>query len=72
MNSDLIKKLADQARDSIPQDHYNVNEWIDQYNERLTKLIINECQQICQQGTITQMSSSGAIEAIKLHFGIND
>lgn len=72
MNSDLIKKLAEQARTSIPQNYYGVNEWIDQYNERLTKLIIEECRQVCFLGTNTQMSSSGAAEAIKNHFGIDD
>ena len=72
MNSDLIKKLSDQARSSIPEDQYSVTEWVDQYNERLTKLVIEECIELCEQGTKTQTSSAGAALLIKQHFDIHN
>lgn len=34
------------------------------------ELIIQECINICENGTNTQMTSSGAAEQIKLTFGI--
>jgi len=68
MNSNLIKTLSDQARNSIPEDMYGPLEWIDRYNEKLTELIINECVKICEHGTDTQTTSSGAATMIKQHF----
>jgi hypothetical protein len=72
MNSNLIKTLSEQARNSIPKDVYGPMDWVDQYNETLTKLIINECIKICEQGTDTQTTSSGAAILIKQHFEINN
>ena len=34
------------------------------------KLILQECITICENGSATQMTSAGAAQMIKLHFGI--
>lgn len=70
MNSNLIKTLSEQARNSVPKDTYDTATWIAQYNETLTKLIINECVKICEQGKDTQTTSSGAAIMIKQHFDL--
>jgi len=38
--------------------------------ERYGKLIAEECVRLCEQGTDTQMTSSGAAQLIKLKFGL--
>jgi len=72
MNLNLIKQLSDQARESIPQDRFGVNDWVDQYNMNLAKLIIDECLELCEQGTKTQTTSAGAALLIKQHFDIHN
>ena len=72
MNSNLIKTLSDQARNSIPKDVFGPTEWIEKYNENLTELIITECVKICEQGTDTQTTSSGAATMIKQRFEISN
>lgn len=72
MNSNLIKTLSEQARNSIPKDEYNPADWINRYNEKLTELVISECVKICEQGSDTQTTSSGAASLIKQHFGISN
>lgn len=70
MNSDLIKSLSDKARTSIPEGVYGPEVWIEQYNEKLTELVIKECINICEQGTLTQTTSAGAASMIAQHFGL--
>ena len=72
MNNNLIKSFSEQARNSIPKDVLGPTEWIEKYNEKLTELIINECIKICEQGTDTQTTSSGAAPMIKQHFEISN
>jgi hypothetical protein len=38
--------------------------------QKLADLIIEECIDICIEGTATQMTSNGAAQFIKLRFGI--
>ena len=38
--------------------------------EKFAELIVRECVNICKQGNDTQMSSGGAADAIKYHFGV--
>jgi hypothetical protein len=38
--------------------------------EKFAKLLIKECVDLCDQGSDTQMTSSGAANMIRLHFGI--
>ena len=72
MNLDLIKALGEQARKSVPVGQFGVNDWVDQYNMNLAKLIIDECLELCEQGTKTQTTSAGAALLIKQHFDIHD
>jgi hypothetical protein len=38
--------------------------------KKFAELIVRECVQICEQGTATQTTSSGAASMIKQHFGV--
>jgi hypothetical protein len=38
--------------------------------KKFAELIVQECVQICEQGTTTQTTSSGAASMIKQHFGV--
>ena len=38
--------------------------------QKFAELIVQECVQICEQGTATQTTSSGAASMIKQHFGV--
>jgi UDP-N-acetyl-D-mannosaminuronic acid transferase (WecB/TagA/CpsF family) len=40
--------------------------------EKFTQLIVQECVQICEQGTTTQTTSTGAASMIKQHFGVKE
>lgn len=72
MNLNLIKELGEQARLSIPENKFGVNEWVDQYNMNLARLIVQECVQLCEQGTATQTTSAGAAQMIQRHFEIDN
>jgi hypothetical protein len=37
---------------------------------KFAELIVQECVQVCEQGTATQTTSSGAASMIKQHFGV--
>ncbi len=47
-----------------------LDDYAKQAIERYGKLILEECIQICEQGTDTQMTSSGAAQMIKPKFGL--
>jgi len=64
-----IAELAEEARLEVPS-NLTVGEWVEQYNQILGRKIIDDCVKICQQGTDTQTTSSGAVGLIRLHFGI--
>jgi hypothetical protein len=38
--------------------------------EKFAELIIEDCLQICNQGTSTQTTSGGAASMIRQHFGV--
>jgi len=38
--------------------------------EKFAELIVKECVGICESGTSTQTTSSGAAQIIKQHFGV--
>lgn len=38
---------------------------------KFAELIIRECIDLCEQGTSTQTTSSGAANMIRQHFGVN-
>ena len=70
MNSILIKSLSDQANQNIPVGILSVEQWIDLYNEQFATLVLEQCIDICEQGTATQTTSSGAATLIKQHFNL--
>lgn len=70
MNSNLIKNLSDQAKQSIPAGIVGVEQWIDLYNEQFAKLVLEECFIICEQGTSTQTTSAGVSTLIKQRFDL--
>lgn len=37
---------------------------------KFTELVVTECVHVCEQGTATQTTSSGAASMIKQHFGV--
>lgn len=41
-----IQQLAEQAKKSIPKDQFTVEEWIQEYNQRLGELIVRRCAEI--------------------------
>lgn len=49
-------------------------EEIDSYGQdaimQFAQLILNECLEICEKGTATQMTSSGAAQQIRQRFGL--
>jgi hypothetical protein len=45
-----------------------VDKWIELYNAKYADLILQECYQICEQGSATQTTSVGIIEILKQHF----
>ena len=65
MNKELLKNLQLMAGGSFYPD---INPDI---QERFAKLILLECIDICENGTSTQMTSSGAVGMIKQRFGID-
>jgi len=70
-----IKQLADQAKDSIPRGTLSVDQWIEQYNNQLAKLIVEESALVADReeknpagcGWITKTVG----DRIKQHFGVN-
>ncbi len=40
--------------------------------DKFARLIIQECIDICEQGTPTQTSSGGAAAMIRQHFGVEE
>jgi hypothetical protein len=47
-----------------------LDDYAKQAIERYGKLIAEECVRLCEQGTDTQMTSSGAAQLIKLRFDL--
>ena len=43
MNTLLISRLAEQAKNNVEQDKHQVDAWIHEYNEQFAKLIVQRC-----------------------------
>lgn len=56
-----LKEIAIKAQVEHCVSHVRLQEFAD--------LIVNECIQICEEGTVTQTTSSGAAIMIKQRFG---
>jgi len=48
----------------------NISEDCQHRIEMLAELIVRECIEICLTGTDTQMTSEGAAQKIRQHFGV--
>jgi hypothetical protein len=70
--NERLKQLAIEAKLIAPEyngfDHTRLS--ISQ--QRFAELIVGECVQICEQGTATQTTSSGAASMIKQNFGVEE
>ena len=80
--NELIKLLAEQAKNSIPKDSLGVTDWIEAYNQKFAELIVRECLDIASEvrgepATDTHYvigydrACEKMISGIKEHFGIN-
>jgi hypothetical protein len=68
MNSGLLNHI-----DGETPDYYFIRGSASDYEvNEFAKQIILECIIICENGTATQMTSAGAAEKIKEHFGLYD
>jgi hypothetical protein len=65
-----IKKLAKQAYEDVIKNTPSFLVTKELYEQKFAELIVQECVQICEQGTATQTTSSGAASMIKQHFGV--
>lgn len=41
-----------------------------EFEQKFSDLIVKECIEICERGTLTQTTSGGAATMIKQHFGV--
>jgi len=65
-----VQRLADQAKDSIPKDHFAVDEWIVEYNIRFAKLIVND---VIKTAVLWENDSRNHIsEILKKHYGVDN
>jgi hypothetical protein len=63
--NELIKLLAEQAKNSIPKDSLGVTDWIEAYNQKFAELIVAECADIADKAEPYKAS-----DLIKQHFGV--
>ena len=45
--SELVRRLAEQAKAQVPQGILSPDLWIEQYNQRFAELIVRECAEVC-------------------------
>lgn len=68
--SSRVQRLADQAKDSIPKDHFTVDEWIVEYNNRFAKLIVKD---VIATAVLWENDSRNHIsEILKKHYGVDN
>lgn len=70
--TNTITQLANQALDNaVPETWSTLNKHqLEKFQAVFADMIIQRCVDICEQGTVTQTTSSGAANMIKQHFGI--
>jgi len=67
----LIQQLAEQARASIPTGTLETEQWIEAYNEKLAKLIVQACAAEADKQTIYCRGIPWG-RWIKQHFGVEE
>ena len=67
-----LNELFGQALDAaVPYTWHNLDHVeVEKVMKVFAELIVQDCAKICEQGTVTQTTSSGAASMIKQHFGI--
>ena len=65
-----IQELAEQAKNSIPKDKFDVVAWIEEYNQRFAELIVKEMLVTCVEHPAWTGRMIG--EQIKQHFGVEE
>lgn len=50
----------------------NQSEYVAMMLDECTKSVAKRCAEICDQGFVTQMTSTGAAQKIREEFGLND
>lgn len=70
--NERIKLLAEQAHELATVKKVPLVQWLGQeeYHKIFAELIVRECVDICEKGTETQTTSSGAAILIKQRFGV--
>jgi len=51
MNSAIISRLSDKAKELVPTNTYQVDAWIKAYNEAFATLLLEETMTICDEET---------------------
>jgi hypothetical protein len=74
--NELIKQLADQAKNQMPKDKLEVADWIEQYNQKFAELIVRECclalwTEECHTSGLAFDEVKRNATRIKEHFGID-
>ena len=69
--SNRIKELAEQARKK-PLGNSWTYRHSGEFEQKFADLIVKECVEICERGTVTQTTSGGAAMMIKKHFGVTE
>ena len=62
-----LNELSEIARKSVPEGVL-VDKWIELYNAKYADLILQECYRLCEEGKVTQTTSTGIIEILKRNF----
>ena len=81
--NERIKELAERSGFSLWSDEpekpngaiIDWSCWLCNYDRELelfAELIIQECIQICEEGSVSQMTSSGAANLIRISMGMNN
>ena len=76
--NELIKLLAEQAKNSIPKDSLGVTDWIEAYNQKFAELIVQDC--LAQVDKVDTMLDDDKEKtgvawvglAIAKHFGVEE
>ena len=76
--NELIKLLAEQAKNSIPKDSLGVTDWIEAYNQKFAELIVQDC--LAQVDKVDTMLDDDKEKtgvawvglAIAKHFGVRE
>ena len=66
-NHSLIEKIAIEAKDSIPAQQLSVEQWIEQYNVTLCKMIVDHSIEYLGDNI-----SNDLAQQLRGHFGFNE